>query len=71
MSVLPCIDYGEWYQGIESGIGHIFFHKKKIMVFWNDFPDQLSFDMRNEQDGKNLLEIIQSMMTRYSKNNNL
>lgn len=47
-----CVHLGEsfidWYQGVESGIGHIVYKEKKVMVFWTDFPFSLSFNCQNE-----------------------
>lgn len=41
-------DYVDWYQGVESGIGHINYKGYKMTVFWTDFPFALSFDCRDE-----------------------
>lgn len=38
----------DWYQGVESGIGHIVYRNYKVTVFWTDFPFSLSFDCQNE-----------------------
>lgn len=38
----------DWYQGVESGIGHIVYRNYKLAVFWTDFPFSLSFDCQNE-----------------------
>lgn len=41
-------EYLDWYQGVESGIGHINYKGYKMTVFWTDFPFALSFDCRDE-----------------------
>ncbi len=46
----------DWYQGIESGIGHIIYKDYKMTVFWTDFPFSLSFDCKNEAMAKELQE---------------
>jgi hypothetical protein len=46
----------DWYQGVESGIGHIIYKEYKMTVYWTDFPFALSFDCANEAMAKELQE---------------
>lgn len=48
-----CKFFGEqlldWYQGVESGVGHMTYKSELITVSWTDFPIALSFDCANEE----------------------
>lgn len=54
----------DWYQGIESGIGHITYKGYKLTVFWTDFPFALSFDCPN----KLIADELQSRLKSYFLN---
>jgi hypothetical protein len=38
----------DWFQGVESGIGHMSYLGSTLTVVWNDFPDSFSFDCDSE-----------------------
>jgi hypothetical protein len=38
----------DWYQGVESGIGHITYRGYTLTVYWTDYPFSLSFDCRDQ-----------------------
>lgn len=39
----------DWFQGVESGIGHLSYLSTALTVIWNDFPDSFSFDCDSEE----------------------
>lgn len=55
----------DWYQGIESGIGHITYQGYRLTVFWTDFPFSLSFDCRD----KDMAEKLQFCLEGYFRLN--
>ncbi len=49
-------EFLDWYQGVESGIGHITYRNYKLTVYWTDFPFALSFDCVDEAMANSLKE---------------
>ena len=44
----------DWWQGIESAIGHITFEGNVLTVYCSDFPDALSFDCDDISQAKKI-----------------
>lgn len=55
----PFID---WHQGVESGIGHIFYLEKALTVIWTDFPESLSFDCESYVKAVSLQSLLENFM---------
>lgn len=39
----------DWYQGVETGIGHMTYQNNRLTVIWTDFPLSLSFDCQDKE----------------------
>jgi len=59
-----CIDgaFIDWHQGVESGIGHIFFEKQRLTVYWSDFPDSFSFDCNSQMQAERLKKLAEKYL---------
>ncbi len=55
----------DWYQGVESGIGHINFENQNLIVYWSDFPDAFSFDCNNKTQAERLKILVEKYLTQH------
>ena len=55
-------DFIDWRQGVESGLGHIYFEKEKLTVYWSDFPDAFSFDCNSQMQAERLKGLVRSYL---------
>ena len=46
----------DWFQGVESGIGHMSYLGTTLTIVWNDVPDSLHFDCDSEELAVSLQE---------------
>jgi len=60
----------DWYQGIESGIGHVTYRGYTLTVYWTDFPFALSFDCQDEAMAKELKTALESFFATSSNPSN-
>ncbi|MFC6282041.1 hypothetical protein [Polaromonas aquatica] len=54
----------DWFQGVQSGIGHITYLGTTLTVVWNDFPQSFSFDCSSEK----LAVSLQSQLEQFLQN---
>lgn len=63
-----CVDseseFIDWFQGVESGCGHIRYRENVLNVYWSDFPFALSFDCASLDEVKELKQSINLFMKR-------
>jgi hypothetical protein len=55
--------FHDWFQGVESGIGHLSYLGTTLTVVWNDFPDSFGFDC----DSKELAISLKGQLEKFFK----